>query len=146
MNVMLADIAADAVSAAVKSLHDIGPNLRRCRSSQRRARRRRVVRGIRKRSCRLYNAGVTGGSGVDNISLETWRWVSIVNLMGVVHGVRTCVPHIRAHGEGGHIVKTAPIPRSAAVSASALCSEQVHRNQHVGEIGQSAEAAGWQVM
>ncbi len=27
--------------------------------------------------------------------------------MGVLHGVRTFLPHIRAHGEGGHIVNTA---------------------------------------
>jgi NAD(P)-dependent dehydrogenase (short-subunit alcohol dehydrogenase family) len=30
-----------------------------------------------------------------------------VNLMGVLLGVRTFLPHIRAHGEGGHIVNTA---------------------------------------
>ena len=53
------------------------------------------------------NAGVAGGSGIDNISLDTWRWVLDVNLMGVLHGIRTFLPHIRAHGEGGHIVNTA---------------------------------------
>jgi NAD(P)-dependent dehydrogenase (short-subunit alcohol dehydrogenase family) len=53
------------------------------------------------------NAGVAGGSGIDNISLDTWRWVLDVNLMGVVHGIRVFLPHIRAHGEGGHIVNTA---------------------------------------
>jgi NAD(P)-dependent dehydrogenase (short-subunit alcohol dehydrogenase family) len=53
------------------------------------------------------NAGVGGGSGIDNISLDTWRWVLDVNLMGVLHGIRTFLPHIRAHGEGGHIVNTA---------------------------------------
>jgi NAD(P)-dependent dehydrogenase (short-subunit alcohol dehydrogenase family) len=30
-----------------------------------------------------------------------------VNLMGVLHGIRSFLPHIRAHGEGGHIVNTA---------------------------------------
>jgi NAD(P)-dependent dehydrogenase (short-subunit alcohol dehydrogenase family) len=30
-----------------------------------------------------------------------------VNLMGVLHGIRTFLPHIRAHGQGGHIVNTA---------------------------------------
>jgi NAD(P)-dependent dehydrogenase (short-subunit alcohol dehydrogenase family) len=30
-----------------------------------------------------------------------------VNLMGVLHGIRTFLPHIRAHGEGGHFVNTA---------------------------------------
>ena len=53
------------------------------------------------------NAGVGGGSGIDDVSLDTWRWVLDVNLMGVVHGIRTFLPHIRAHGEGGHIVNTA---------------------------------------
>ena len=27
--------------------------------------------------------------------------------MGVLHGIRTFLPHIRAHGEGGHFVNTA---------------------------------------
>jgi NAD(P)-dependent dehydrogenase (short-subunit alcohol dehydrogenase family) len=48
-----------------------------------------------------------GAGGIDNISLDTWRWVLDVNLMGVLHGIRTFLPHIRAHGEGGHIVNTA---------------------------------------
>ncbi|HTW72954.1 MAG TPA: SDR family NAD(P)-dependent oxidoreductase, partial [Acetobacteraceae bacterium] len=46
-------------------------------------------------------------SGIEAISLETWRWVLDVNLMGVVHGVSAFLPHIMAHGEGGHIVNTA---------------------------------------
>lgn len=53
------------------------------------------------------NAGVAGGGGIDALSLDTWRWVLDVNLMGVLHGIRTFLPHIRAHGEGGHIVNTA---------------------------------------
>ncbi len=53
------------------------------------------------------NAGVGGSPGVDNISLNDWRWVVDINLMGVVHGVRALVPHIKSHGEGGHIVNTA---------------------------------------
>lgn len=53
------------------------------------------------------NAGVAGGSGIDDISLETWRWVLDVDLGGVLHGVQVFLPHIRAHGEGGHFVNTA---------------------------------------
>ncbi len=30
-----------------------------------------------------------------------------VNLMGVVHSIHAFLPHIRADGEGGHIVNTA---------------------------------------
>src|SRR6516165_4819756 len=51
------------------------------------------------------NAGV----GARGISLDDWRWVIDVNLMGVVNGVRAFLPHMRAHGEGGHIVNTSSI-------------------------------------
>jgi NAD(P)-dependent dehydrogenase (short-subunit alcohol dehydrogenase family) len=53
------------------------------------------------------NAGVGDGGGIDKILLDNWRWVIDVNLMGVLHGIRTFLPHIRAHGEGGHIINTA---------------------------------------
>ena len=53
------------------------------------------------------NAGVAAAGGIDNISLDNWRWMLDVNLMGVLHGIRSFLPHIRAHGEGGHIVNTA---------------------------------------
>jgi NAD(P)-dependent dehydrogenase (short-subunit alcohol dehydrogenase family) len=47
-----------------------------------------------------------------------------VNLLGVANGVRAFLPHIRAHGEGGHVVNTAsiaglvPAPANGAYSAS----------------------------
>lgn len=53
------------------------------------------------------NAGVAGGGGVDAISVEDWRWVMDVNVMGVIHGLSAFLPAMRAHGEGGHIVNTA---------------------------------------
>jgi NAD(P)-dependent dehydrogenase (short-subunit alcohol dehydrogenase family) len=112
MKVMLADIETDALSAAVESLHDIGPDVRGVTcdvadplSVERAAEAAYAAFGNVHVLCN--NAGVAGGSGVDNISLDTWRWVLDVNLMGVVHGVHTFVPHMRAHGEGRHIVNTA---------------------------------------
>jgi NAD(P)-dependent dehydrogenase (short-subunit alcohol dehydrogenase family) len=112
MNVMLADIETDALAAAVKSLHDFGPNVRgiACDVTDPAS-----VEHAAKASYQAFgnvhvlcnNAGVAGGSGIDNISLDNWRWVLDVNLMGVVHGIHTFLPHIRAHGEGGHIVNTA---------------------------------------
>ena len=35
-----------------------------------------------------------------------------VNLMGLVHGIHAFLPHIRAHGEGGHFVNPASIART----------------------------------
>lgn len=55
------------------------------------------------------NAGVSGPLGVttDETRQDGWEWVRSINLDGVVNGVLAVVPHIRAHGEGGHVVNTA---------------------------------------
>ncbi len=112
MKVMLADVETDALAAAVKTLHDSGSDVRGvvcdvadAASVERAAKASYEAFGNVHVVCN--NAGVSGGSGIDDISLDTWRWVLDVNLMGVVHGIRAFLPHIRAHGEGGHIVNTA---------------------------------------
>lgn len=46
---------------------------------------------------------------VSDVSLDEWHWIAGVNLFGVIHGVRSFLPHIRRHGEGGHIVNTSSI-------------------------------------
>ena len=55
------------------------------------------------------NAGVGGGgpSASWEASLDDWSWVLGVNLMGVVHGIRSFVPLILEQGDEGHIVNTA---------------------------------------
>jgi NAD(P)-dependent dehydrogenase (short-subunit alcohol dehydrogenase family) len=112
MKVMLADIETDALAAAVKSLHDVASDVRGVTcdvadpaSVERAAQASYEAFGNVHVVCN--NAGVGGGSGIDDISLDTWRWVLDVNLMGVLHGIRTFLLHIRTHGEGGHIVNTA---------------------------------------
>jgi NAD(P)-dependent dehydrogenase (short-subunit alcohol dehydrogenase family) len=55
------------------------------------------------------NAGVlTHGPLVDS-SPRDWSWLVGVNLLGVGHGIRSFVPRIRAHGEGGHVVNTSSV-------------------------------------
>jgi NAD(P)-dependent dehydrogenase (short-subunit alcohol dehydrogenase family) len=112
MKVMLADIETDALAIAVKSLHNVGPDVRgiHCdvtdpKNVERAAEAAYEAFGNVHVVCN--NAGVGGGSGIDDISLDDWHWVLDVNLMGVVHGIRTFLPHFRAHGEGGHFVNTA---------------------------------------
>jgi NAD(P)-dependent dehydrogenase (short-subunit alcohol dehydrogenase family) len=109
---MLADIETEALATAVKSLHNFGPAVRSVicdvadpSSVERAAKASFDAFGNVHVVCN--NAGVAAGGGIDNISLDNWRWVLDVNLMGVVHGVRSFLPHIRSHGEGGHIVNTA---------------------------------------
>ena len=58
----------------------------------------------------VNNAGVAmHGTPLEKISLADWDWVIGVNMYGVIHGIRSFVPRIRRHGEGGHIVNTASI-------------------------------------
>ena len=112
MKVMLADIEADALQAAVKSLREISPDIggticdvADAESVERAAQAAFEAFGNVHVVCN--NAGVAAGGGIDHISLDNWRWVIDVNLMGVLHGIKSFLPHIRAHGEGGHIVNTA---------------------------------------
>jgi NAD(P)-dependent dehydrogenase (short-subunit alcohol dehydrogenase family) len=54
------------------------------------------------------NAGVIENNlATWEYSLADWEWVLGINLMGVVHGIRTFVPRMLAEGEAGHIVNTA---------------------------------------
>jgi len=112
MNVMLADVERSALDSAVSSLHNFGPKVRGVScdvtdpgSVEAAANAAFEAFGHVHVVCN--NAGVAAGGGIDNISLDNWRWVVDVNLMGVLHGIRAFLPHIRAHGEGGHIVNTA---------------------------------------
>jgi NAD(P)-dependent dehydrogenase (short-subunit alcohol dehydrogenase family) len=112
MTVMLVDIERVALDEAVATLAVSSPDVRGIvcdvadpASVERAALATHQAFGNVHVVCN--NAGVAGGSGIDDISLATWRWVLDVNLMGVVHGIRTFLPHIRGHGEGGHIVNTA---------------------------------------
>lgn len=113
MNVMLADIERDALAAAIERLSDLGLasvsgvvcDVAELASVEEAA--RAAYRTFGRVHVVCNNAGVAAGSGIDDISVEAWRWVLDVNLMGVLHGISTFLPHIRAHGEGGHIVNTA---------------------------------------
>ncbi len=112
MNVMLADIETSALDAAVSSLRAVGLNVGGipCDVADPAS-----VEGAAQATYQAFgnvhvvcnNAGVAAGGGIDNISLDNWRWVLDVNLIGVLHGIRTFLPHIRGHGEGGHVVNTA---------------------------------------
>lgn len=60
------------------------------------------------------NAGINLFQTIDESSYDDWDWVMGVNLHGVINGVATLVPRMKARGTGGHIVNTASM-------ASFLC-------------------------
>lgn len=150
MKVMLADIETGALAEAVKRLHDFGHNVRGVAcdvadpaSVERAAKASYEAFGKVHVVCN--NAGVAEAGGIDNISLDNWRWVLDVNLMGVLHGIRTFLPQIRAHGEGGHFVNTASMAGlvgmrwlgiySASKFAVVGLSEALHRELAERDIG-----------
>jgi NAD(P)-dependent dehydrogenase (short-subunit alcohol dehydrogenase family) len=115
MNVALADIQADAVKRARREIERFGVRtLALTLDVSDAAAVERAAADVRAAFGKLHvlvnNAGVAPpGKPVSQFTLEEWDWAIGVNLKGVVHGVRSFLPLIRAHGEGGHVVNTASI-------------------------------------
>jgi NAD(P)-dependent dehydrogenase (short-subunit alcohol dehydrogenase family) len=112
MKVMLADVEVQAMDQALQGLSNYGNRVQGVRcdvadpvSVERAAQAAFDAFGHVHVVCN--NAGVAAGGGIDNISIDNWRWVVDVNLMGVLYGVRSFLPHMMKHREGGHIVNTA---------------------------------------
>ena len=58
----------------------------------------------------INNAGVAmHGMTLEQYSLADWDWVMGVNIHGVIHGIRSFLPLLKAHGEAAHMVNTASI-------------------------------------
>ena len=111
MKVVLADIEADPLDAAVRELRAAGhdatgvvtdaPAGSRCRQPPRRGRFRCPWRV----HVLCNNAGVVKRARVWELTLDDWNWVLGVDFWSVVYGLGAFVPHA-ARAEGGHIVNT----------------------------------------
>ena len=72
------------------------------------------------------NAGVAAPSAnVWETTVNDWKWVHGVNVMGVVHGIQAFVPRMIAGGEEGHVVNTSsgdggisPLPYQSVYASS----------------------------
>lgn len=56
----------------------------------------------------VNNAGVAGGGRIDLCTMDEWRWITEINLFGVVRGTRTFTPMFKQQGSG-HIVNVASL-------------------------------------
>ncbi|MFI5316805.1 MAG: SDR family NAD(P)-dependent oxidoreductase [Myxococcota bacterium] len=73
------------------------------------------------------NAGVAhGGVPTWESTLHDWEWIVGVNLMGVVHGVRTFTPILLAQGGESHIVNTASMAGLISGAGNALYGVTKH--------------------
>jgi NAD(P)-dependent dehydrogenase (short-subunit alcohol dehydrogenase family) len=115
MNLVLADIQPDRLEAARAAIEAsgvaaIGVTVDVSDPDSVAAVGRAAVERFGKLHVAVNNAGVAmHGTKLTDVGLDEWRWVLGVNVMGVIHGIRSFVPLIRQHGEGGHVVNTASI-------------------------------------
>lgn len=100
----------------------------------------------------IGNAGVGVMGPITETRYDDWDWAMGVNFGGVINGLVTILPRIRAHGEGGQIVTTSsqsaliPISYSAtytAAKAAVLGLSEAIRGELAGHnIGVSAFMPG----
>jgi NAD(P)-dependent dehydrogenase (short-subunit alcohol dehydrogenase family) len=115
VNLVLADIQPDKLEAARAKIEAmgvaaIGVTVDVSDAESVAAVGRAAVEKFGRLHVAVNNAGVAmHGTKLLDVGLDEWRWVVGVNVMGAVHGIRSFVPLIRQHGEGGHVVNTASI-------------------------------------
>ena len=56
----------------------------------------------------VNNAGVAGGGRVDRCTMDEWRWITDINLFGIVRGTKAFVPMMKEQGSG-HVVNVASL-------------------------------------
>lgn len=78
------------------------------------------------------NAGVAASGTLVDTSVESWRWMLEVNVLGVVHGIHAFAPGLVVQGEG-HVVCTASA--SGLLSAPALGAYGATKHAVVGIAG-----------
>ncbi len=155
-NVVLADVRAEALEAARASLNADRQVETLVLDVTDRPGFARAADAAEARFGRIHmligNAGIGIGGPVSEATYDDWDWGMGVNLGGVINGIVTILPRIKAHGEGGQIVTTAskaaliPIPYSSIyimAKAAVLGFSESIRGELAGEkIGVSAFCPG----
>jgi NAD(P)-dependent dehydrogenase (short-subunit alcohol dehydrogenase family) len=122
MNVVVADVRDDHLDTASSELAGRAARLRflKVDVADREAMSDaadEVVRAFGKVHLLCNNAGVGDGVPIDRAGYDDWDWVLKINLGGVINGIVTFLPRIKAHGEGGHILNTASMHSFVALPA-----------------------------
>jgi len=129
MHVVVADVDEDRLGAEATRLGDTGADVHAVAVD---VRDPDAVDGVGRAALERFgqlhvavnNAGIVTTGTTWELPLEDWHRVIDVDLWGVIHGVRSFVPHILASGEEGHVVNTAsmaavrPIARLGPYSAA----------------------------
>ena len=123
-SVMMADINAEGLKIAAKEFSDKSDRVSTVvcdvkSADSVNAAAKATIDAFGKIHIVVNNAGVGLGGFPGSIPLEDWRWITDINLLGVVYGVEAFVPLIQAHGEGGYIINTASMAGHVAAPGMA---------------------------
>jgi NAD(P)-dependent dehydrogenase (short-subunit alcohol dehydrogenase family) len=112
MKVAIADVRLDHLEQGVATLraagavvHGMQVDVADAAAMERAA--EETVRVFGKVHLVCNNAGVSVFGPMDVATMDDWRWMMGVNVDGVINGIQSFIPRLKAHGEGGHIVNTA---------------------------------------
>lgn len=72
------------------------------------------------------NAGIAVAGPTWTATLDEWQWMLGVNVMGVVHGIRSFVPRMLARGGPAHVVNTASVAGLISPPGSSVYSVTKH--------------------
>jgi NAD(P)-dependent dehydrogenase (short-subunit alcohol dehydrogenase family) len=115
MKVVLSDVEQGRLAATCKELHASGADVHAIVTD---VSKPDEVSELAQQSLSRYGAVHVlcnnAGVGTDvrpswNSSLDDWNWVLGVNLMGVIHGIRTFIPIMIEQNDEAHIVNTASL-------------------------------------
>jgi NAD(P)-dependent dehydrogenase (short-subunit alcohol dehydrogenase family) len=114
MKLVIADLRQDHLDAATAELREAGADFKTLRLD---VSDRAAVQEAARIADHLYgkvhvlcnNAGVNIIRPIDQASFEDFDWLINVNLGGVINGLLSFIPRIKAHGEGGHIINTSSV-------------------------------------
>jgi NAD(P)-dependent dehydrogenase (short-subunit alcohol dehydrogenase family) len=155
MNVVIADLRRDHIESALEALdgkpvHAIELDVTDRDGFARAADEAESVFGNVHVLCNNAGMGILGP--VTQARYDDWDWGLGVLIGGVVNGIQTFLPRMRAHGESGHIVNTSsmagvlPIPGAAiyiTAKAALIGLSEALRSELAGEgIGVSAFCPG----
>jgi len=89
----------------------------------------------------ILNAGITGGGGIEQMSIEQFQTVLNVNLVGAVLGIRAALPALRAAGGGAIAVTASTMGLCGDTGNWAYCAA---KHGLIGVVRSVAREVGWQ--
>jgi NAD(P)-dependent dehydrogenase (short-subunit alcohol dehydrogenase family) len=93
----------------------------------------RVDREFGGASVLVNNAGVLSFTPVGEPEERGWRWITDVNMFGVVHGVQTFLPRMLERGGEGHIVNVASL--AGIVGGGGVMGNRIRTGDGKPELG-----------